>query len=143
MAERDSSSSPEQCRCSPPTVNSKLNPPDDTHHERNKTGKKAKTGRSRISPYSKLPTPPLDDDEVQEVCERCGVACHSLKRDPSNGRTEPLPKERLQKDKQLMSNDPKMSIGASLINPFEHKFSNKKDCPNSNALMQHCKTYSV
>lgn len=143
VAERDSSSSPEQCHCLHPSVSSRLSPPDDTHHERNKSGTKTKTGKSRIPPQSKLPTPPIDDDEVQELCKSCGGVCHSLKQVPSNGRTEPPPKETVKEDKQIVNGDPKMTIGVSLINPFEEKFSNKKDCPNSNALIQHCKTYSV
>lgn len=143
MAERDSPSSPEQCHCSHPWVSSRMSPPDDTHHERTKAGKKSKLGKSRMPPRSKLPTPPIDDDEVQEVCESCGGVCHTLKQGPRNGRTEPPPKERMQEDNQIMNGDPKMTIGVSLINPFEQKFSNKKDCPNSNALIQHCKTYSV
>jgi hypothetical protein len=144
VTERDSSSSPEQCHCSHPSASSGLSPPDDTHHERNKGGKKTKNGKSRIPPQSKLPTPPIDDDEVQEVCESCGGVCHDLKQGPSKGRTESPPKERMQEDGQIIKgdSDPKMTLGASLINPFEEKFSNKKECPNSNALIQHCKTYS-
>jgi len=137
IGERDSSSSPEQCQCSHPSVSSGLSLPGDTHHERNKGGKKAKSG---IPPQSKLPTPPIDDEEVQEVCKSCGGVCHSLKQDPSNGRTESPPKETVHEDNQIVNGDPKMTIGVSLINPFEEKFSNKKDCPNSNALIQHCKT---
>lgn len=140
VAERDSSSSPEQCHCSHPSASSGLSPPDDAHHVRNKTGKKTKNGKSRIPPQSKLPTPPIDDDEVQEVCESCGGVCHNLKPGPGKG---PPPEERKQEDDQIINGDPKMTIGASLINPFEEKFFNKKDCPNSNALIQHCKTYSV
>ncbi|GAM37440.1 hypothetical protein TCE0_024r07363 [Talaromyces pinophilus] len=139
VTERDSSSSPEQCHCSHPSASSGLSPPDDTHHERNKGGKKTKNGKSRIPPQSKLPTPPIDDDEVQEVCESCGGVCHDLKQGPSKGRTESPPKERMQEDGQIIKgdSDPKMTLGASLINPFEEKFSNKKECPNSNALIQH------
>jgi hypothetical protein len=141
VGEGDSSSSPEQCHCSHPSV-SRLSPPDDTHHEGNKTGKKTKTRKSRIPPQSKLPTPPIDDDDVHDLCESCGGVCHSLKQGPTNAPTKTPPKERIQEDRQIMNGDPKMTIGVSLINPFEHKFS-QKDCPNSNMLIQHCKTYSV
>lgn len=142
LSERDSSRSPEQCHCSQPAVSSTLSPPDDAHHEKNKAGQKTKTRKSRIPPQSKLPTPPIDDDEMQEVCESCGGVCPVLKQGPSNGCTEPSQKERMQEDKRIMNGDPKMTIGVSLINPFEQKFS-RKDCPNSNALIQHCKIFAV
>jgi hypothetical protein len=123
-------------------VTSRLSPPDDTHHERNKP-KKTKTGKSRMPPQTKLPTPPIDDDDGQDVCDSCGGVCQSLKQDPANGRIKPPPRERIQDDRPIPNGDPKMTIGVSLINPFEEKFSNKKDCPNSNVLIQHCKAYSV
>lgn len=143
VAEGDSSSSPEQCHCSRPSASSRMSPPDDTQQERSKAGKKTKNGKSRIPPQSKLPTPPIDDDEVLEVCERCGGVCHNLKQGPRNRRPGPTPEEKIQGGKRIMNGDPKMTLGVSIINPFEQKFSNQKDCPNSNALIQHCKTYST
>ncbi|QGA19774.1 hypothetical protein EYB26_007468 [Talaromyces marneffei] len=135
VGERDSSSTPEQCQCAHPSV-SRLSPPDDTHHEKNKPEEKTKTGKSRIPARAKLPTPPIDDDDVQDLCQNCGGICYSLKQAPTKAPTKTPPEERIQEERPTMNGDPRMTVGVSIINPFEQKFS-KTDCPNSNGLIQH------
>ncbi|KAK9384941.1 hypothetical protein V1515DRAFT_588776 [Lipomyces mesembrius] len=78
---------------------------------------------------------PIDDDEL-DVCESCGGICHELQQDPSDTPTEAVPTKDITTDRQRREGDPKMNIGASVFDSFEQNF-NKKDCPNSNVLIQH------
>ncbi|EED15666.1 conserved hypothetical protein [Talaromyces stipitatus ATCC 10500] len=132
---KDLSDSPEQCHCSPPSVSTRPSSPDDGRRKKNKAGKKKRAVKSRIPPESKLPTPPIDDDEL-DVCETCGGISHESQQDPSDTLTEVVSAKDIITDRQRGDGDPKMNIGASVFDPFEQNFG-KKDCPNSNVLIQH------
>lgn len=129
----------EKCRCEESPVDTVVTPPDDDHNEKSPTIRRQKVLKFRSPPERKLPTPPIDDEDELDTCANCGGVCHVSKQSSTNVRRKTPNKCAARTKKQAVNGDPKMTIDPSSINPFEPTFNDKKDFPNSNVLIQHCK----
>lgn len=133
--------SPGKCHCSHPSLDPWNTPPHDAEHRSEKAGKAKKKSRSRIPPITKLPTPPIDDDDELEWCGKCGGIYCNLNTVSVNDKNAGLSQNIMKQEKEeSMLGDPKMRIGTSFTDLFACSRPTE-DGPNSNVLIQHCRLF--
>jgi hypothetical protein len=127
-------------------ANATVSPPAEYNTETNRRPQEQNVLVSRSPPVSNLPTPP--DDNEQDIPRQNNRTHQVAPQNPVNAQKKKTPKQTMRTknrlvngNKQQMMCDPKKTIAASFSDYFNYTF-NMKDCPNSNVLLYHCKTFS-